>query len=199
MFSDWHSNVAFHTGGVQATCAINSSPYFQNLLSSTLALRVSFKTKQPPQSCLLCIQPKSQKSTLTLSLHHCRPCLQWCAPNTNGPSCRRGRTGVNKVDNFDYGVVQQNTWNTMGIRWWSYDDQETRITGLLQMNSPLSNIAGYVSDVHRRFWCMFLTFIAGSQSWESEKYSWCKKAAFASSTFHNHKFSNEFINSPTKP
>ena len=79
MFSDWHSNVAFHTGGVQATCAINSSPYFQNLLSSTLALRVSFKTKQPPQSCLLCIQPKSQKSTLTLSLHHCRPCLQWCS------------------------------------------------------------------------------------------------------------------------
>ena len=62
--------------------------------------------------------------------------------------------GVNKVDNFDYGVVQQNTWNTRGSKWWSYDDQETRITGLLQMNSPLSNIAGYNSEVHRCEWAV---------------------------------------------
>ena len=69
---------------VQATSAINSVAKLQNLLGTTLVLSVVFKTKLPPLKRLLCIQPKSQTSTLTLSLHRCRPRRQLCAPSING-------------------------------------------------------------------------------------------------------------------
>ena len=56
-------------------------------------LRAVFKTKPPPQRRLLSIQPKtrrfepkSQASTLTLSLHRRRPRRQSCAPRID---CRR--------------------------------------------------------------------------------------------------------------
>ena len=68
---------------VQDTRAINSIVNLQNLLCTQLVLRVIFKTELLPQRRLLSIQPKSQTSTLTLSLHHCRPCSQSCTPSTN--------------------------------------------------------------------------------------------------------------------
>ena len=77
---------------VQATCAINS---VVALFGITLVLRVVFKTKQLSQSGLLSIQPKSQTSTLTPSLHRRRPPRQSCAeghcvPCTNCPIAGRG-------------------------------------------------------------------------------------------------------------
>ena len=86
MLCDWNSYVAFHVGKVQATCSISSVVDLQNLLGTTLVLRVvlNLKTKPTPTSSLLSIQPKSQPSTLTLSLQsssspasvppHCQPC-----------------------------------------------------------------------------------------------------------------------------
>ena len=55
------------------------------LLGTTLVLtrRVVFKTKAPPPTRLLSIQPKSQTSTLTLSFHRRLPRRQSCAPSTN--------------------------------------------------------------------------------------------------------------------
>ena len=97
---DWHSLVAFHAGGVQATCTINSADDLQNLLCTMMVLRAVFKTKPSPPNCLLCIQPMSQSITLTLCLHRCRPRSQSCALSTYCPSCslaaggeraRRGR------------------------------------------------------------------------------------------------------------
>ena len=70
------------------------------LLGTTLVLtrRVVIKTKAPPPTRLLSIQPKSQTSTLTLSFHRRLPRRQSCAPSTNcwrlwgwGTSSRRGR------------------------------------------------------------------------------------------------------------
>ena len=71
MICDWHYYVAFHAGGVQATCTI---------CSCVDVLRVVFnlKTKQLQLSHLLSIQMKSQTSTLRPSLHNLRPCLQSC-------------------------------------------------------------------------------------------------------------------------
>ena len=65
---------------VQATCAISSIVDLQNLLSTTLVLRVVFnlKTKPTPSSRLNSRQPKSQTRTLTLSLHYRRPQRQSC-------------------------------------------------------------------------------------------------------------------------
>ena len=65
---------------LQATCAIRSVVDLQNLLGTTLVLKVVFnlKTKPLPQIRLLRIQPKSQTSTLTMSLHCRRPRRQKC-------------------------------------------------------------------------------------------------------------------------
>ena len=76
MLCDWNSYVAFHVGKVQATCSISSVVDLQNLLGTTLVLRV-VPNKSTPPSSLLSIQPKSQTSTLTLSLHiHVQQCCQ---------------------------------------------------------------------------------------------------------------------------
>ena len=76
---------------VQATSAINSMVCLQNLLGTTLVFRAAFKTKQQPPRRLLSIQPKSQTSTLTLSLHHLKPHSQSCAPSTNSRQLWGGR------------------------------------------------------------------------------------------------------------
>ena len=48
MLYDWNSFVAFHAGEVQATCAISSVVDLQNLLCTTLVLRVVFNLKNKP-------------------------------------------------------------------------------------------------------------------------------------------------------
>ena len=77
---------------VQATRAINSMVCLQNLLGTTLVFRAVFKTKQQPPRSLFSIQPKSQTSTLTLSLHHLKPHSQSCAPSTNSQQLWGGGT-----------------------------------------------------------------------------------------------------------
>ena len=80
LLCDWNSFVAFHAGEVQATCAISSVVDLQNLLGTTLVLRVVFnlKTKPTPSSRLHSRRPKGQTRTLMLSLHRCRPRRQSC-------------------------------------------------------------------------------------------------------------------------
>ena len=81
MLCDWHSNGTFHAGGVQTTCAISGVVDLQNLPGTTLVFESRLQLENQAASTkllLLCIQSKSQTSTLTLSLPRRLPRRQSC-------------------------------------------------------------------------------------------------------------------------